>query len=115
MPAETIAPYPYTVYTRPGCPYSARAKSILDAAEVPYEEFSLDGAPVPQELVDRSGIRTVPQIFDATGLFLGDSEAIELLLLGDLFARADGCDAAGPDHREAARAFVDMCGGWGAP
>jgi glutaredoxin 3 len=52
------------VYTTPYCPYCVRAKRLLDRKGVPYEEIDVandDQARV--DLAERTGRRTVPQIF----------------------------------------------------
>ncbi len=53
------------VYTKAFCPYCTRAKALLDAKGVDYEEIDLTmGGPRRQEMIQRSGGRTtVPQIF----------------------------------------------------
>jgi glutaredoxin 3 len=53
------------IYTRFGCSYCARARSLLAAKGVEYEEFDIGmEAGKRQEMLDRSNGRiTVPQIF----------------------------------------------------
>ena len=53
------------IYTKTFCGFCIRAKALLDAKHVAYEEYSVDfgGAKKP-EMADRAGGRTtVPQIF----------------------------------------------------
>lgn len=52
------------IYTTPICPYCARAKSLLSKKGVAFEEVDvyMDGA-ARKEMMDKSGRRTVPQIF----------------------------------------------------
>lgn len=52
------------VYTKPGCPYCARAKALLESKGSKYQEIvaSLDPE-VKKEMVERSGRTTFPQIF----------------------------------------------------
>ncbi len=53
-----------TMYTTTWCPYCVRAKSLLAKKGVAVKEInieSVDGA--RDEMVDRSGRMTVPQIF----------------------------------------------------
>ena len=53
-----------TVYSVVGCPYCARAKSLLTELGVPYVDINLDKRPdLRSELAERTGRRTVPQIF----------------------------------------------------
>ena len=52
------------IYTTPYCPYCVRAKRLLEGKGVPYEEVDVandDQARI--ELAERTGRRTVPQIF----------------------------------------------------
>jgi glutaredoxin 3 len=51
------------VYSTQWCGYCVRAKALLDARGVPYEEVSLDDDPAfRQRLLDLTGSWTVPQI-----------------------------------------------------
>jgi glutaredoxin 3 len=52
------------IYTKPFCPYCDRAMALLDRKGAPYEEIvaSMD-ADKRQEMRDRSGRTTYPQIF----------------------------------------------------
>lgn len=53
-----------TIYTSAWCGYCMRAKALLDSKGVAYEELDVDGHPaVRQEMMSRSGRRTVPQVF----------------------------------------------------
>jgi glutaredoxin 3 len=53
------------IYTSPWCGYCARAKKLLDAKGVSYEEIDVDAHPRRRpEMVERAGGRTsVPQVF----------------------------------------------------
>lgn len=52
------------MYTQAFCAYCAAARSLLDKKQVPYEEFDVTlNAKLRREMVDRSGKKTVPQIF----------------------------------------------------
>lgn len=67
------------IYTRPGCPFCVRAKSLLDRKGVSYEEHDVSREPArAQEAVERSGLMTVPQIF-VDGESLGGSDDIAAL------------------------------------
>lgn len=47
-----------------GCPYCARAKRLLTDLEVPYADVNLEKYPERRyEMQERTGRRTVPQIF----------------------------------------------------
>ncbi|GAA0578718.1 glutaredoxin 3 [Rhizomicrobium electricum] len=52
------------IYTTPICPYCARAKALLTRKGVEFEEVDvyMDAA-ARKEMMDKSGRRTVPQIF----------------------------------------------------
>lgn len=53
-----------TIYTRDGCGYCYRAKQLLDAKGVSYQEHNASLAPDKrQEMIDLSGRMTFPQIF----------------------------------------------------
>ncbi len=52
------------MYTSANCSYCMRAKALLDNKKVEYSEIHLDLEPTRlQEMIERSGRRTVPQIF----------------------------------------------------
>jgi glutaredoxin 3 len=52
------------VYTTPSCPYCVRAKRLLEARGIPFAEIDVahDDA-LRGEIMERTGRRTVPQIF----------------------------------------------------
>ena len=53
-----------TVYTTAYCPYCVRAKALLKERKIPFEEVDVgsdDG--LREQIIQRSGRRTVPQIF----------------------------------------------------
>jgi glutaredoxin 3 len=51
------------MYTTPWCGYCRRAKALLEAKGIPYEEIDLDDDPAfRQTLNERTGGWTVPQI-----------------------------------------------------
>lgn len=59
---------PVVIYTTRICPYCIRAKQLLQAKGVTYEEVSVDTQPhLRMEMMEKSGRRTVPQIW------IGDS------------------------------------------
>ena len=52
------------IYTTAFCGYCLRARQLLDRKGVAYEEIRVDGDPERRrEMTERSGRRTVPQIF----------------------------------------------------
>jgi glutaredoxin 3 len=68
------------IYTKWGCPYCVRARQLLDAKGVPYEEYDVTmGGPRRAEMVERApGATTVPQIFIA-GQAMGGCDDIHAL------------------------------------
>jgi glutaredoxin 3 len=53
-----------TIYTKDYCPYCIKAKNLLDSIGASYEEIDITASPdTIIELAQRSGMRTVPQIF----------------------------------------------------
>jgi glutaredoxin 3 len=68
------------IFTKAFCGYCYRAKHLLDAKGVDYEEIDLTmGGPRRGEMIDRSGGRmTVPQIF-IDGKHIGGSDDLAAL------------------------------------
>lgn len=53
-----------TIYTTQYCPYCIRARNLLDAKRVSYENIAVDHDPqLRREMMMRSGRNTVPQIW----------------------------------------------------
>lgn len=76
---------PVTVYSTRVCPYCVRAKALLDAKHVPYREVLVDLDPEKRvEMVQRSGRRTVPQIFIGETHVGGCDDLLELDARGGL-------------------------------
>ena len=80
------------IYTQPWCPYCTRAKALLAAKGVGFDEISAPyGTPERDEATRRSGgRRTVPQIFIAGGHVGGCDELIALDRSGRLDALLAG-------------------------
>lgn len=52
------------MYATSWCPYCERARALLTRKSVSFEEIDIDAAPARrEEMMTRSGRRTVPQIF----------------------------------------------------
>ncbi|MGQ3888754.1 glutaredoxin 3 [Legionella sp. CNM-1927-20] len=52
------------MYSTSYCPYCMRAKQLLDSKGVSYQEIRVDEEPEKrEEMMAKSGRRTVPQIF----------------------------------------------------
>jgi len=72
------------IYTKSWCPYSTRAKDLLDRKGVSYEEIDVtDDSFKESEMVERSSRQTVPQIF-IDGDHIGGSDD---LLIADMSDR----------------------------
>ena len=55
---------PVTLYSTRHCGYCTRAKALLEARGIAYDEILVDEQPhLREEMMQRSGRRTVPQIF----------------------------------------------------
>ena len=86
------------VYTTPSCPFCVRAKRLLDARGIPYDEIDVAHDPeLRAQLIERTGRRTVPQIF-IDGDPIGGFEELAALdastRLADLVGDEDGDDVA---------------------
>ena len=76
---------PVTVYSTRVCPYCVRAKALLDGKHVPYTEILVDQDPVKlTEMMQKSGRRTVPQIFVGERHVGGFDDLYALEHAGDL-------------------------------
>ena len=70
---------PVDIYTTPICPYCFRAKRLLDAKGVGYNEIDvMRDSEKRGEMMRRSGRRTVPQIFIG-GTHVGGSDELYAL------------------------------------
>ncbi len=80
------------MYTTQFCPYCIRARGLLDAKGVAYEDIAVDRDPrLRQEMASRSGRNTVPQIWIG-GQHIGGCDDMMLLerhgRLDEMLARA---------------------------
>ena len=67
------------IYSKTTCPACVMAKDLLDKKGVKYEEIILDNKPTEtQELMNKTGMRTVPQIFINDELIGGCSDLLDL-------------------------------------
>ena len=74
-----------TVYVTGWCPYCQRAKALLSAKNVIVEEIDVDDDPkFREEMMARSGRRTVPQIFIGQKHVGGCDDLFELEGSGEL-------------------------------
>ena len=76
-----IAPPAITLFTKSGCPFCAKAKSMLKQADLHFEEIKLGHGITSRSLQALSGAGTAPQVF-ADGQKIGGSEALEVWLKG---------------------------------
>ncbi len=52
------------IYTKDWCPFCTRAKSFLQIKQIAYNELDVTSdSALEQEMVERSGRKTVPQVF----------------------------------------------------
>lgn len=72
-------PQAITIMTRPGCSYCAKAKSMLKAHSITYDEISLGQDAAIRTVRALTGQETVPQIF-IEGQYIGGSDALEAVL-----------------------------------
>ena len=64
MTDAVAAPPRVVMYATNWCPYCSRARALLRGKQVPFEEIDIESAPDRrEEMMSRSGRRTVPQIF----------------------------------------------------
>ncbi|MEM9254188.1 MAG: glutaredoxin 3 [Pseudomonadota bacterium] len=74
-----------TMYTTRLCPYCIRARHLLDAKNVPYEDIAVDGKPeLRRRMTELSGQRTVPQIWIGEHHVGGYTDLFQLEQLGQL-------------------------------
>lgn len=78
---KATAPEPVTVFTKPGCPFCAKAKAMLQGAGLTFEEISLGHGVTSRSLQAVAGEGTAPQVF-VGGKKIGGSEALQAWLAG---------------------------------
>jgi glutathione-dependent peroxiredoxin len=70
------APEPALIFTKPGCPYCARAKELLRRHGIVFEEVALGKGITSSALRAVSGKGTTPQVFIG-GRLIGGAEELE--------------------------------------
>lgn len=82
----SAAPTPAVVmYTTQWCPYCARARNLLRSKGVAFEEIDIESAAeLREQMMTRSGRRTVPQIFIGETHVGGCDDLHELEARGEL-------------------------------
>jgi glutaredoxin 3 len=74
-----------TVYTGSFCGYCMQVKALLDRRGIPYRERSVEDEPgLREELLARSGRRTLPQVFVGERYVGGAEELRALEASGEL-------------------------------
>ena len=83
------------LYTWPHCPFCIQAKHILDSYHLIYEDHNIyDKNEIKNELISRTGQKTVPYIFFNDQLIGGYSELAEMENNGQLLEILE-CDKNG--------------------
>jgi len=73
------------IFTKSSCPYCTRVKEFFKSKGVAFEEVDLQNK--PEELAalkDRTGLRTVPQVFVGEQLIGGCDDTLALDQKGEL-------------------------------
>jgi glutaredoxin 3 len=74
-----------TLYVSDWCPYCQRAKSLLTRKNVVFREINVEDEPkLREQMIERSGRRTVPQIFVGDTHVGGCDDLFELERSGEL-------------------------------
>lgn len=76
-----------TLYTKDYCPFCTQAKTLLQSISVDFEEVDItDDDELFREIFQKSGMRTVPQIFVWDACLGGYSDIAELHGKNELIA-----------------------------
>lgn len=78
---QAKAPDRVVIFTREGCPHCARARQMLEDADLDYVEIPLDEAVRATAIGALTGQATVPQVF-MNGRHLGGADELEQALYG---------------------------------
>ena len=66
-----------TIYSQEVCTSCERVKNMLDAREIPYEEVVINpGSPELDELAQRSGMTSLPQVYVGSILLGGGMDTM---------------------------------------
>ena len=80
-----------TIYTKPYCPYCIRAVELLETKGIAFDEIEAAFDPEKrQEMIQRSGRATFPQIFIAGQHIGGCDDMVALERAGKLDALLQG-------------------------
>lgn len=72
---QAVVPEAVLIFAKPGCPHCARAKTLLDAQGLRYDEISFGKHITTSTLRAVSGSSTWPQVFIG-GKLIGDADAL---------------------------------------
>lgn len=73
------------IYTTGWCPFCMRAKALLERKGVAYTELDVEsGAGLRQQMIERSGRRSVPQVFIGSTHIGGSDELAAAERSGEL-------------------------------
>ena len=61
----------YRIVTQNRCVYCIKAKQLMNENDIEYREDSLTGSPFLKEEMKRMGYKTVPQIWNHRGEYIG--------------------------------------------
>jgi glutaredoxin-like protein len=76
---DAAKPFDVAVFSRPGCPHCARAKGLLHAASIDFEELVLNRDYTDRTLRAISDATTYPQVF-VNAEHIGGAEEVEAWL-----------------------------------
>ena len=79
LDAQAVVPDPVALFTRRGCPHCARAKTLLAAHGIEYEEIELSKPLSSRSLRAVSGAGSTPQVFIG-GRRIGGADELEAYL-----------------------------------
>lgn len=79
--ANAKAPSAVALFTKPGCPFCAKAKAVLKDNNIAFEEIVLGTDATSVSLKAVTGQTTVPQLY-VDGKHIGDSEAVVAYVKG---------------------------------
>jgi len=74
--------YVFVVISRNNCSFCEKSKSLLFANDILYEEFNIE-LPHNRWLIDllrKGDVKTVPQIYDMSGRYVGGYTELEELI-----------------------------------
>ncbi|MEX2365654.1 MAG: glutaredoxin 3 [Pseudohongiellaceae bacterium] len=79
------------MYSTQFCPFCIRARALLKQKQVPFRDLAVDGKPaLRQEMIEKSGHYTVPQIWVGEVHIGGCDELMQLERRGELDALLAG-------------------------